>query len=514
MDIGGMLARNARRHPEKEALVYGDRRYNYRQLNESVNCLANALVGLGVQKGEKVAFMMQNSDRYVITFMAVMKLGAVAVPVNFRLAAPEVEYIVNHSDSVVFIYDPEYGELVASVKEKLPRVRYLILAGAGEQPGDVLGWDRLVAVASPTEPGVVDEADDCEILYTSGTTGRPKGALFDHHRILHVALTMVVHLGVNPGDRLLHVAPLFHSAQLNLFMVSGMYAGATHVVMRAFDPRAVLETLQRERITLFFGVPTMYNFMLQVPDFDSYDISSVTRFGYGAAPMPTELVRRALAKFPTNRFYNLCGLTEGGPSGVLLEPEDQLRKPGAGGKAIIGSEARVVDEAGQDVLPGHVGEFILRGETVMKCYYKNPDATAETLREGWLHTGDLATIDEEGYISLVDRKKDMIITGGENVYSTEVEQVLHQHPGVLEAAVIGVWHPVWGETVTAVVCHKPGATVTGEELKAFCANRLADYKIPRIYKFIKFLPRNASGKVLKRVLRETYQVSASGDIES
>lgn len=506
MNIGEMLSRNARQHPEKEALVYENLRYNYQELNEVVNGLANALAGLGVQKGEKVAFLMKNSDRFVIAYMATMKLGAVAVPINFRLAAVEVEYIVNNSDSVAFIFDPGYGEIVETLKGKIPQVRYLIRAWAGEQPDGALSWDNLIATSSPEEPGVVvDEGDDCEILYTSGTTGRPKGALFDHHRIIHVAMGMVVHMWINHRDRLLHVAPLFHSAQLNLFMVTGFYVGATHVVMRVFEPRAVLETLQQERITLFFGVPAMYNFMLQVPDFERYDISSVTRCVYGAAPMSTELVRQALAKFTTDQFYNLCGLTEAGPGGVILEPEDQLRKLGAGGKSIVNSEAKVVNDAGQDVVLGQVGEFIIRGETIMKGYYKNSKATAETIRDGWLYTGDLAIIDEEGYITLVDRKKDMIITGGENVYSTEVEQALCQHPGVLEIAVIGLQHPVWGETVTALVCPKPGTTLTGEELKAFCTKYLADYKIPRIYKIIDFLPRNASGKVLKRELREKYR---------
>ncbi|OAT84990.1 long-chain-fatty-acid--CoA ligase [Desulfotomaculum copahuensis] len=505
MNIGGILAGNARRHPDKECLIYGKLRYTYREFNGYVNRMANAMAGLGVCKGKKVALMMQNSDRYVLVFMAAMKLGAVAVPINFRLAAPEVEYILNHSDSVILFFDPKYGELIASLEGKIPGVRYLVRAGAGEQPQNAMEWDELMAGAAGEEPGVdVNECDDCEILYTSGTTGRPKGALFDHHRVIHVGIAIVVHMAVNPGDRLLHLAPLFHSAQLNLFLVSGMFVGATHVVMRAFEPRAVLETIQDEKITLFFGVPAMYNFMLQVPDFDKYDLSSITRCGYGAAPMPVDLVRRALDRFPTDRFYNLCGLTEGGPGGVLLEPEDQLRKPGFGGKAIINTEARVIDKSGCEVAPGQVGEFIIRSEMVMKGYYKDPGATAETLRDGWLYTGDLAIIDEEGYITLVDRKKDMIITGGENVYSTEVEHVLHRHPGVLEAAVIGLPHPVWGETVTAVICPRPGAGLTTEEIRAFCAQHLADYKIPRIYKFTGPLPRNASGKVLKRILRDIY----------
>jgi acyl-CoA synthetase (AMP-forming)/AMP-acid ligase II len=499
------LALNARRHPEKEAVIYDGRRYSYREYNAEANKLAHALIKMGIQKGDKVALMMQNSDRYCFAFFGILKAGAVAVPMNFRLASPEAQYVADHSESRMIIFDPDYLPLVREIRNNLPNVQYFIQAFDSVEGEEVLAWDRVVSGLPETNPDVrVEESDDCEILYTSGTTGRPRGALFDHHRIVHVAFNSCVFMGINMKSRLLHVAPLFHSAQLNLFLVPGTYVGAAQVVHRVFHPVSVLKTLQEERISFFFGVPTMYNFMLQVPNVEEYDLSSVQKFGYGAAPMAPELVKRGMQRFKSDQFFNLCGLTEAGPGGVLLDAEDHMRKLGASGKAIINTEARVVDGSGNDISPGEVGEFILSGETIMKCYYRNPEATAEAIKDGWLYTGDLAAIDGEGFITLVDRKKDMIITGGENVYSTEVEQVLYECPGVLEAAVIGVQNPVWGETVTAVICPKSNASLTPEEVRAFCLNRLADYKVPRIIHFTEILPRNASGKVLKTKLRETY----------
>ena len=505
MDIGGVLALNARRHPEKQAILYEGKSYNYREYNAQANRMAHALLGMGIKKGDKVALMMQNSDRYCFSFFGILKAGGVAVPMNFRLAAPEALYVADHSESSVIIFDPEYLPLIKEIRGSLPGVKHFIQAFDSVEGEDVLEWDRVVEGMPETDPEVkVDESDDCEILYTSGTTGKPKGALFDHHRIVHVAFNSCVFMGINMRSRLLHVAPLFHSAQLNLFLVPGTYVGAYHVIHRVFHPVSVLKALQDEKISFFFGVPTMYNFMLQVPNVGEYDLSAVQKFGYGAAPMAPELVKQGMLKLKTDQFFNLCGLTEAGPGGVLLDAEDHLRKLGASGKAIINTEARVVDDRGGDIKPGEVGEFILRGETIMKCYYRNPEATAETIKDGWLYTGDLATIDDEGFITLVDRRKDMIITGGENVYSTEVEQVLYQCPGVLEAAVIGVQNQVWGETVAAVICPKPDTSLTAEEIRAFCLDKLADYKVPRIIHFGQALPRNASGKVLKTRLREQY----------
>jgi fatty-acyl-CoA synthase len=325
--------------------------------------------------------------------------------------------------------------------------------------------------------------------------------VLDHHRVIWCGLNIALLVGIREGDRIIHVAPLYHSAELNVFLMAGTMLSCTHVVLPAFEPGIVLDTLVRERITHFFGVPTMFQFLLRQPDLARRDLSTLRVGMYGAAPMPPTTVQELIVALPHLALYNLCGLTEAGPGGIVLGPEDQLRKLGAGGKALPHTEARVVDEQMRDVAPGVVGELVLKGESVMKGYWNMPEATAEAFRDGWLLTGDLATIDEEGYISLVDRKKDMIITGGMNVYCIEVENAVQAHPGILDCAVIGVPHPDYGETVVAVVTLKPNTTLTLEELREHCQPLIADYKIPRRL-VIDAVPRNASGKILKYQLRE------------
>ncbi len=288
----------------------------------------------------------------------------------------------------------------------------------------------------PSDPGIeVEEYAESEMIYTSGTTGRPKGAVLVHHNQIVLTTTVCSLFALNPADRILHVAPLFHSAELNLYLNPGTYMGCTHVIMKDFVPNQVLAMIQKEKITQFFGAPIMYLLMMKVPNFDEYDLSSVRFFGYGAAPMAAESVKQAINKFKTTNFFCLCGLTEGGPGGIALYPNDQIRKAGAAGKYIVNMETRLVDDQENTITkPGVVGELVIKGETTMKEYYKNPEATADTIRNGWVHSGDLGVMDEEGYITLVDRKKDMIITGGENVYSKEVEDALFEHPKISMAA--------------------------------------------------------------------------------
>ncbi|WP_456273383.1 class I adenylate-forming enzyme family protein [Bacillus sp. AK031] len=501
MDIGSYLAQNARKKPEKLALECEGKTYTYKQFNEEVNKLAHGLLALGVRKGEKIALMMKNSDQFVLAFFAGAKIGAVLVPVNFRLTATEVHYILEQSESAVVFCDGEFEDTVTSAREGT-RVLHVITTG----PPKVVGHHSLERVASENienPPIEVRDDDDLEILYTSGTTGRPKGALFDHKRIFNVGLTMMISMGINEEERILHIAPLFHSAQLNLFLISGVVLGATHIIHRDFHPVKTMEAIQEHSITHFFGVPAMYNFMLQVPNAADYDLSSIKRCGYGAAPMAPEVVRKSIELFRTDQFYNLCGLTEAGPGGILLDPEGHKTHFGKGGKAAFLTEARVVNEEGQDIKPGAVGEFVIKGESIMKEYYRKPEETAKTIKDGWLYTGDLATIDEEGYITLVDRKKDMIISGGENVYSIEVEEVLYEHPAVLEAAIIGIPDETWGEAVCAVIVPKQGESIDEQELKSFCRQKLAGYKVPRRFFIEEALPRNASGKILKYQLRQT-----------
>jgi acyl-CoA synthetase (AMP-forming)/AMP-acid ligase II len=508
MDLGTTLARNANRYPDKQAIYYGEKMYTYKQLNEEVNRLAQGLLAQGISKSEKIAMLMKNSDMFMIVFYAIMKVGAIAVPINYRLAKTEVKYIIGDSDASVIFFDEEYAAFVAEIGKENQQL--LLQVSVNENIVEEQYKLREIMSSNHSEPPVkVNETDDAEILYTSGTTGTPKGALFDHHRILFVALTSSIMMKIGPEDNLLHVAPLFHSAQLNLFMITGTLLGSSQVIHKDFNPVQVLNDIEKYKISLFFAVPTMYNFLLQVPNSDSFDLSSVKRCGYGAAPMPVALLEKAMKLFQNDQFYNMCGLTEGGPGGVLLLPEDHKTNMGAGGKPMLLTEARVVNEAGEDVYANQVGEFIIRSEMMMKEYYKKPHETKETLRDGWLYTGDLAIIDEDGFITLVDRKKDMIISGGENIYSAEVEQVLYQHSNVLEAAVVGLPDELWGEKVVAIVVSKDGKALDAEEIKAFCRNYLAKYKVPTEIIQEKAIPRNASGKILKYQIREALQIGKS-----
>jgi long-chain acyl-CoA synthetase len=505
MNIGSYMALNARRHPEKTAFIYEDKEYSYAAFNRTVNQLSHGLLSLGVEKGDKVALMLKNTDFFPVCYYAAAKIGAVLVPMNFRLVAREISYILDQSDSVMVFCDEEFDDLIKDAKQGADTVRHVVSVPNATVPGHLSFQDAMSE--NDNEPGIeVNEKDDLHILYTSGTTGQPKGALFDHGQVIMVAVSMMGTMGINSMDRFLHVAPLFHAAQLNMFLNPGLFMGATHVILKDFDPHAVLEMIEKYKITFFFGVPTMYNMMVQITNESVYDLSSVKGCGYGAAPMDAELVRQAMGLFKTDQFFNLAGLTEAGPGGIYLTPEDHKTKIGASGKLpLMFLEARVVDEDGNDINTDAVGELIFRGETVMKEYYKKPLETKETVRDGWLYTGDLAVKDEDGYITLVDRSKDMIISGGENVYSVEVEQVLNMHPGVLEAAVIGTPDSKWGEMVTAIIVLKQDKIIEENDLENFCRQHLAGYKIPRKINFTDQLSRNASGKLLKYQLREQYR---------
>jgi fatty-acyl-CoA synthase len=351
-------------------------------------------------------------------------------------------------------------------------------------------------------PDTLTETDDALILYTSGTTGKPNGALFDHHRVMWTSVNCIATCGMRVGDRFLHVAPLYHAAELGIMLIPGTMIGATHFVQAGFQPGAVLDALESEHITMFFGVPTMFQFLLRQPDAAQRDLS-VWRTGlFGAAPMPASAVEQLVHTWPHVNFMQLCGQTEGGPGGIYCDVEQVKARPDASGRqALLFTEARVVDPIGNEVEGGGVGELILRGETIMKGYWNKPVETTETIRDGWLHTGDLARIDASGYMTLVDRLKDMIITGGENVYSVEVESALAAHPDIADVAVVGRPHPDFGESIVAVVTPREGTRVALEDVKAFCADKIARYKIPHDL-VVGTIPRNPSGKILKHQLRE------------
>jgi long-chain acyl-CoA synthetase len=505
MNIGHYLALNTRRHPDKPALIFEDRTYTYAEFNSKVNRMAHGLMDLGIKKGEKVALMLTNTDFFPISYYALAKIGAVIVPMNFRLVAGEVNYILEQSESVAVITDEAFDNLIEEAKSEVSAIRHVISAPAAKVDGHLAFDDVLSENENEPEVEIFPE-DDLHIMYTSGTTGRPKGALFDQKRAFMENFAVTGTLGHSSDDCFLHVAPLFHAAQLSICMNPGFFTGASHVIVKDFDPARVLELIQKHRITFFFGVPTMYNMMLQIPNAADFDLSSVRRCCYGAAPMAASLVKQSMEFFNTDLFYSLAGLTEGGPNGIYLSPEDHKTKIGASGKyTLLFTEVKLVDNEGNEVGPGEHGEVLLRGETIMKEYYKKSKETAETIVDGWLHTGDLAVMDEEGYITFVDRIKDMIISGGENIYSVEVENALYKNPKILEAAVVGTPDPKWGEMVNALVVLKPGETADAEEIQAFCRRHLAGYKIPRNVIFKEKLLRNVSGKLLKYKLREQLQ---------
>lgn len=499
--LAGVLATNAGRCPDRAALVYADRGYSYRDVDAAVNRAAHALTVAGLRKGDRMVLMSANSDAFYIALYAAWRLGAVVVPVNPASPAAELQYLLNDSQAALLVFGAAAAEAVAKCAE-VPSPWWV---SAPIALGPVEGYPELAVLASAhpdTAPEVdVAETDDAAIVYTSGTTGRPKGALFDHHRILWVGINAALVLGLQDGDRVLHVAPMYHSADLAMLVVGGTQIGATHVILPAFTPDAVLDVLEQHKITVFFGVPTMYQLLLRHPGLATRDLSAWRVGAFGAAPMPASAVQAALDALPNVELIQACGQTEGGPGGIYATADEVRARPEASGRrALFNTEARVVDRDGKDVAPGGSGELIIRGETIMKEYWRNPEATAETIRNGWLHTGDIARIDADGYITLVDRMKDMIISGGRNIYSVEVENALAAHPAVAEIAIVARKHRDYGETVVAVVKPRPGETVTLDELREFGAEILSAYKLPREL-IIRDIPRNPSGKILKHVLR-------------
>jgi fatty-acyl-CoA synthase len=499
--IPGTLAVNARRCPDRVAVVFGEHSYTYAAFDQAVNQAAHALRAAGLRRGDRMLLMSGNSDQFMLALYAALRLGALIVPVNPASAAPELQHILGDSGASLLVFGGGTQNVIRAADSFL----HGALTGPPIALDPVQGYRNLgdLAADRPTTPPGVDvaESDDALILYTSGTTGRPKGALFDHHRILWVGINTSLMLGLRDGDRILHVAPMYHAAELAMLVCGGTLVGATHVVLPSFAPQTVLDALEQHRITVFFGVPTMYQLLLRDPTLPDRDLAAWRVGLFGAAPMPASAVRAAIAALPHVELIQACGQTEGGPGGIYCAAEEVRARPDASGRsALFNTEARVVDPDGDDVPPGGTGELILRGETVMKQYWRNPTATAETLRGGWLYTGDLATIDRDGYITLVDRMKDMIISGGRNIYSVEVENALAAHPAIAEIAIVARKHEVYGETVVAVVNPLPGQAISLEELRDFGADRLSGYKLPREL-ILRDLPRTPSGKVLKHMLR-------------
>jgi fatty-acyl-CoA synthase len=495
------LERRADINPEKPALIDGARVLTYRALRDRVATVASGLRARGVARGDRVAVLSVNRAEYVETLFAAARLGAIVVPLNWRLAAPEVAFQVGDSEPKVLLVDPALSSLVDAVRAhpELRPVKTVVAFDAETPPLPATEpYSALLETPASEPEGRFD--DPFLIMYTSGTTGRPKGAVLSQATQFWNSVNIGAAVDLTSADVTLNVLPMFHTGGIGLFTLPSLHHGATAVLQRAFDPDETTRLVARHGVTAMFGVPAIYLALLASEAFRAADLTR-TRFSCGGAPCPLTVIEtfrdRGLL------FQQGYGLTETAPTCLLIPAADAFRKAGSAGKAAIHVETRVVDDGGRDVPPGGTGEVWTRGPNLFSGYWRRPDATAEVFSEdGWFKTGDLARIDDEGFIFIVDRKKDMIISGGENIYPAEVEDVLYRHPAIAEVAVIGVPHDRWGETPTAIVVLKPGARLTAEELVAFCEGRLARFKIPRTVAFVDVLPRNAAGKVLKRMLRE------------
>ncbi len=497
--IHQLLERNARKYPFEVAVRWpgGDSQMTWEELNRHANALSSYLQEKGVVRGDKAALFISNRPEFLIAFFGILKTGAVAVPINVKLTPDEISHILTDSDANALVFEDGLRAAAEEVVHRCPGIRV---------PISTKELSSLAARYPANDPEIkIGAGDLAEILYTSGTTGKPKGVLLNHNSIYLVGSMMAYKADIRYRDRCLHLMPLSHSAPLNLFLVGSTYAGATSVLGN-FTPQALLELCHQEKITHFFGAPVAYLLANRIPNISSYDLSAAKFWIYGGAPMSRDAVTTVMKNFP-GKFMGVYGLTEAGPNGMALHPDEHPQYAGSiGCRGTVNSEIRVVNEAGEDIAPGEVGEILIKSPTVMMGYYNLPEATAETLRNGWIHTGDLAEKDKEGYLWIKDRKKDMIITGGVNVYSKEVEDVIALCPGVADVAVVGVPHPEWGETVMAlVVATDPGNPVQQEDLFKFCRTKLADYKIPRIIKFTAAIPRNSSGKVQKHIIKAKYR---------
>jgi long-chain acyl-CoA synthetase len=502
------LHRSMQRHPDKVATSALGRTQTFRQLGERVARLAGGFRSLGVRKGDRVAMLALNSDRYIEFFLASWWIGAVATPVNTRWSDAEIRYALNDCGSEVLIVDDEHLARVRSIVDGAATVRATVHAGNQTPPPGVSSFEAVLAAAAPVEDARCAPNDLAAILYTGGTTGFPKGVMLSHANLWSAAIGRMAEIPNPERFTTLLTAPLFHVAGMGR-LIGQTLVGGTCVTLPVFRAEAVLQTIERERISDLVLVPSMIQMLLDDPSLRRHRLDSLERILWGAAPITLALLERALDVFPGVEFIHAYGMTETAAAvsvnGLCNDPE--ARRSGrvrSAGRAGYAAEVRIVDPEGREVPRGTVGEIAVRGPMVMLGYWNRPEETAKVLRDGWLHTGDAATMDEEGWIFVVDRIKDMIITGGENVYPAEVETALGRHPAVAAAAVIGIPSEQWGEAVHAVVVLRDDMQVRADELQAFCRGLLGGYKCPKSIEFRTALPTSAAGKVLKNELRKPF----------
>jgi long-chain acyl-CoA synthetase len=506
MDLGSMLAETAERMPDKTAILFRGQGTTYAEFDKRANQVANALISLGIAPGDRVALFMHNLPLFMEAYYGILKAGATVVPMNILYKTGEVEYILKDSGAKTLMSFSSaavpYDKVALAAAAGAPELQSVIIAAPETVPGS-LSWAVTIGDASPAAPAVTVNPDDVAVIcYTSGTTGRPKGAMLTHRNLLSNCeqCMMLPNIATRTDDVVWLALPLFHIYAMNVGMNLTVMNGATMVLIERFDPVASLEAIQTYKCTVLYGAPPMFVVWAQLPTMHDYDLSSLRYIGSGAAALPVSVLEafQSAAGVPISEGY---GLSEAAPV-VTTNAAAPAVKPGTVGFPIPGVEIKIVDEAGREVPRGEMGELICRGANMMTGYWHQPEATAEALHDGWLHTGDLAVMDAEGYISIVDRKKDMIIVSGYNVYPREVEEVLFRHPAVADAAVVQYPDPYQGESVMAFVVLKQGQQATEQELIDYCRDQIAVFKCPRKITFRDELPKNNTGKVLRRELRE------------
>ena len=509
MQLTLALHRAQRLFPDKTAVVFAERRWTYTQFMDLVARLAGVLKGLGFQPGDRVAMLSHSSDRYLEFFFAAFWAGGIAVPVSTRYALPETTFLMQDCGAKILLVGDEFVEMAEALKPQCPDLAHMIHAGEGPCPAGMIAYDAALAGAEPASDARRGGDDIAVLFYTGGTTGRSKGVMLTHTNCMANSFGGMVHTKLDSSVVGLHAGPLYHAAAGSRVFTNTLL-GATHVVIPRFTVKGVLEAIQTHRITMTSMVPTMMTMILNEPDLDRYDLSSLQLIGYGGAPMPVATLEALIQRLPHVRFAQAYGMTELSPACTYLEPADHSLDPAkvhrlaSGGRAIVGCDIRVVDENDRDVPVGEIGEIIVAGATVMKGYWGQPAMTAEALRGGYMHTGDAGYLDAEGYLYVSDRIKDMIVTGGENVYSIEVENAVLTHPAIRECAVIGVPHDIWGEAVHAVVTFKAGQSATAEEIIAHCKTRIAGFKCPQTIEVRDEMPLSQANKILKTALRSPH----------
>ncbi len=509
INIGAFLGTRAFLNPNKEALfdVSAQQRFTFTELNGRANQACAALSAFGLDKGDRVALLTYNGHEFLESFFGPAKAGMVIMPLNWRLTAEELAFILKDGGAKALVFDADFAPIVDKLKSM------------GEEGSDVENWIGIgdhgldfaadyedVLAAQPTQDPAIDASDDDNlfIMYTSGTTGNPKGVVHTHSTVMWALLTLGNTADIHFADRYLVLLPLFHVGALTP-MLGTVYKGNTMVILRNFDPVEAWSLIEKERITTTLAVPAMLAFMLQVPDFQRFDWSSLRYVTSGAAPVPVSTINTYMEL--GIEIHQVYGMTETCGPACLIGPDDAIHHVGSTGKSFFHTRVRIIDDEGKDLPPGEAGEVVVRGPHNMKEYWGRPEATAETIVDGWLHTGDVAVMDEEGFVTIQDRIKDMIISGGENVYPAEIENTLLQHPDIVDAAVIGQDSEKWGESPLAILV-STNPELDAAQVMAYCDGKLARFKLPKGVEFVEEIPRNPSGKILKRVLREQYNEPA------